>query len=91
MILVPKLKYERLLKKIELSESTKDTSLPENDQTSKQTTEEDLTQADNDLMDKTNLLQTGLGFVTTKRKVGKPPGTSNVRQKKKKNVPWLTY
>ena len=85
MILVPKLKYERLLKKLE----TVDTSSREIEQTLKQTPE-DLAQTDSDLVDKTNLLQTGSGYVTKKTKVGKPPGISNVRRKKK-NIPWLTY
>jgi hypothetical protein len=85
MILVPKLKYERLLKKLE----TVDTSSREIEQTLKQTPE-DLAQTDSDLVDKTNLLQTGSGYVTKKMKVGKPPGISNVRRKKK-NIPWLTY
>jgi hypothetical protein len=86
LILVPKVKYERLLQKLE----PVDTSSRENDQTSKPTPE-DKVQLDSDLMDKTNLLQTGTGYITkNKMKVGKPPGISNVRRKKK-HVPWLTY
>ena len=86
MILVPKVKYERLLQKLE----PVDTSSRENDQSSRQPPE-DQVQSDSDLMDKTNLLQSGTGYVTKKKmKVGKPPGISNVRRKKK-HVPWLTY
>jgi hypothetical protein len=85
MILVPKVKYERLLQKLE----PVDTSSRENDQSSRQTPG-DQVQSDSDLMDKTNLLQSGTGYVTKKKKVGKPPGFSNVRRKKK-HVPWLTY
>lgn len=85
MILVPKLKYERLLQKLEPA----DTSSREVDRTSKQSSEGQ-EQTASDLVDKTNLLQTGTGYVAKKMKVGKPPGISNVRRKKK-NVPWLTY
>lgn len=85
MILVPKLKYERLLKKFE----PVDTLSREIVQTSKQSSE-DQEQTDSGLVDKTNLLQTGTGYVAKKIKVGKPPGISNVRRRKK-TVPWLTY
>ena len=86
IIFVPKVKYERLLHKLEHV----DTSSREIDQSSRQTPG-DQVQSDCDLMDKTNLLQSGTGYVTKKKmKVGKPPGISNVRRKKK-HVPWLTY
>lgn len=56
MILVPKVKYERLLQKLE----PVDTLSRENDQSSRQTP----VQSDNDLIRKPNLFQTGTGYVT---------------------------
>lgn len=87
MILVLKVKYERLLQKLE----PVDTSSRENDHQSSRQTPENQVQSDSDLIKKTNLLQAGTGYVTKKKmKVGKPPGISNSRRKKK-HVPWLTY
>ena len=84
MILVPKLKYERLLKKPDPIEeqSTQGTSAPEMEQTSKQIPDQPQTVSD--------LAETGTGYISKKTKVGKPPGISNVRRKRK-NIPWLTY
>lgn len=84
MILVPKLKYERLLKKTDPVEeqSTQDTSAPEIEQTSKQSPDQPQTVSD--------FAETGTSYISKKMKVGKPPGISNVRRKRK-NIPWLTY
>ena len=84
MILVPKLKYERLLKKVDPIEeqSIQDKSAQEIEQTSKQNPDQPQTVSD--------LAETGTGYISKKMKVGKPPGISNVRRKRK-NIPWLTY
>lgn len=84
MILVPKLKYERLLKKLDPVEEqpTQDTSVREIEQTSKQIPDQQ--------QNGSGLAETGTGYISKKIKVGKPPGFSNVRRKRK-NVPWLTY
>lgn len=84
LILVPKLKYDRLVDKA--------------DQNSKQLRPTDI-QDSSDLLtenqpnreEKNNFLQTGKGFVSKKKNIGKPPGIPDVRRKKKKNIPWLTY
>lgn len=87
MILVPKLKYDRLLEKVDqkseqlLSTDTQETpnSITEN-------------QNVKDSEDNTvSLLQSGSGYVSKKKNIGKPPGIPDVRRKKKKNIPWLTY
>lgn len=80
MILVPKLKYEHLLHKLD---HTKDQSTQAVLETTKSS--ENIT----DQLDDTNKLQTGTGYVSTK-KVGRPPGITNVRRKKK-HTPWITY
>lgn len=91
MILVPKLKYERLLKQVDPVKEplTQDTTTIE--QTLKQSPEkQQQTVNDFEFADTTNLLQSGTGFVSKKKKVGKPPGISDIRQKEK-TVHWLKY
>ena len=90
MILVPKLKYERLLQKSDRVEErvkrdpvTQEINLNSNDAEQQHHTDADLT-------DKSKPLQTGTGYVSIKRQVGKPPGI-RIQRKKKKNIPWLTY
>lgn len=88
MILVPKLKYEQLIHKLDHTKEQSTQAVLETAKTSKKTSEEpdpNIT----DQLDDTNLLQTGTGYVSTK-KVGRPPGISNVRRKKK-HIPWITY
>lgn len=91
MILVPKLKYERLLKQVDpvKEPSTQDTTTIE--QTLKQSPEkQQQTVNDFEFADTTNLLQSGTGFVSKKKKVGEPPEISDIRQKEK-TVHWLKY
>lgn len=91
LILVPKLKYERLLKQVDPVKEplTQDTTTIE--QTLKQSPEkQQQTVNDFEFADTTNLLQSGTGFVSKKKKVGKPPGISDIRQKEK-TVHWLKY
>ena len=88
MILVPKLKYERLLEKNEhikeplkpnTANDDKDHPLvPENPLTHTMTSE-----SINDTS------QTGSGYVSRRKTIGKPPGVPLKRRKK--HIPWLTY
>lgn len=84
LILIPKLKYERLLRNCE---NTCDTpKIPTGESTSKI----DETNR-NETSSKTDL-QSGSGYVIRRKTVGKPPGLLNPsKKKKKKNIPWLSY
>lgn len=84
VILVPKLKYERLLKTLDPVEeqSTQDTPVREIKQTLKQIPDQQ--------QKGSGLAETSTGYVSKKIKIGIPPGISNVRRKRK-NIPWLTY
>lgn len=86
MILVPKLKYDRLLEKVgQKSEQLLSTDTQE--------TPNSITENQNvkDSDDTRGLLQSGNGYVSKKKNIGKPPGIPDVRRKKKKNIPWLIY
>lgn len=85
LILVPKLKYDRLVEKVgQNSEQLHTTDI--------QDIQDSLTenQTMSDREDKASLLQSGKGYVSKKQNIGRPPGISDVKRKKK-NIPWLTY
>ena len=87
MILLPKLKYEHLLKKIgENEESIKPDTV--NDDQRQQIPENTLTDTTrSESIDNTS--QTGSGYVSKTKTIGKPPGVSMKRRKK--HIPWLSY
>lgn len=82
MILLPKLKYEHLLKKIRKDEDTvsddQRQEIPGNNLT-------DTTRSES--IDVTS--QTGSGYVSRTKTIGKPPGLPMKRRKK--HIPWLSY
>lgn len=82
-ILVPKLKYDRLVgQHVEQQLSSTET----------QNTPNFPKELMGDKEDKNNMLQEGRGFVSKKQTIGRPPGISDGRRKKKnKNIPWLAY
>lgn len=81
-ILVPKLKYDRFVgQHAEQLSSTETQNTPNFPK-----------ELMGDKEDKNNMLQAGGGFVSKKQTIGRPPGISDGRRKKKnKNIPWLTY
>lgn len=88
MILVPKLKYEILLKKIEDKEEPvkPDTMNDDKDETKMY----EKTFTDTTLSESINgTSQTGSGYVSRTQTIGKPPGVPMKRRKK--HIPWLTY
>ena len=88
MILVPKLKYERLLEKIEHYNEPVKPGTVTDDKDHKQMSENTLT--DTTMSESTNdTSQTGSGYVSRRKIIGKPPGVSTKRRKKQ--IPWLTY
>lgn len=82
MILLPKLKYEHLLKKIGKNEDTvsddQRQEIPGNNLT-------DTTRSES--IDDTS--QTGSGYVSRTKTIGKPHGLPMKRRKK--HIPWLSY
>ena len=87
MILVPKVKYEHLLKHIENKEEPvkQDTV---NDKDKKQMSGDTLT--DTTMSESINdTSQRGNGYVSRTKAIGKPPGVSIKRRKK--HIPWLSY
>lgn len=88
MILVPKLRYERLLEKIEHNNEPVKPDTVNDDKDHKQTSGNTLT--DTTMSESTNdTSQTGSGYISRSKIIGKPPGVSMKRRKK--HIPWLTY
>lgn len=88
MILVPKLKYERLLEKIEHQTEPVIPDIVDIDKDHPQISENSLT--DTTMSDSiNNTPQTGSGYVSRRKTIGKPPGVST--KGRKKEIPWLTY
>jgi capsid portal protein len=88
MILVPKLKYERLLENNELNKEPVKQDTVDNDEDKKQMS--DNTSTDTTMSYSINdTSQTGNGYVSRSKTIGKPPGVSMKRRKKR--IPWLTY
>lgn len=88
MILVPKLKYEHLLKKIEDKEEPVNPDTMNDSKDEKQMPEKTLTDTTpSESINDTS--QTGSGYVSRTQPIGKPPGLTMKRRKKQ--VPWLTY
>lgn len=85
MILVPKLKYEHLLQKLEnTEESVKQTiANTSNEQIPKDVSNDVAVESMNDVS------QTGSGYIGRRKTIGKPPGVS--MKKRKKQIPWLTF
>jgi hypothetical protein len=85
MILVPKLKYEHLLKKLENTEESikQDITNTSNEQIPKDTSHDTAMEPMNDTP------QTGSGYISRRKIIGKPPGVSMKRRKKQ--IPWLTF
>lgn len=89
MILVPKLKYEHLLKKIgNNEESVKPETVNDDKDQRQQISESTL---DDTTMSESihGTSQTGSGYVSRTKIIGKPPGVPMKRRKKR--TPWLTY
>jgi hypothetical protein len=88
MILVPKLKYERLLEKNgHIKESVKPNTTND-DKDHPAMTENTLTNTiTSESINDTS--QTGGGYVSRRKTIGKPPGVPMKRRKK--HIPWLTY
>lgn len=84
LILLPKLKYDRLVDKADQnSEQLRPTDI--------QDSSDSLTENQPNKEEKNNFLQSGWGYVSKKQIIGRPPGNPDVRQKKKKNITWMTY
>lgn len=81
MILLPKLKYEHLLKKIGKNEDTV------NDDQRQEIPGNNLTDTRSESIDDTS--QTGSSYVSRTKTIGKPLGFPMKRRKK--HIPWLSY
>lgn len=81
MILLPKLKYEHLLKKIGKNEDTV------NDDQRQEIPGNNLTDTRSESIDDTS--QTGSSYVSRTKTIGKPLGLPMKRRKK--HIPWLSY
>lgn len=88
MILVPKLKYEHLLKTIENNQEPVKPDTANNHMNHKQMNGNNLdyTTKSESINDTT---QTGGGYIGRMKTIGKPPGVSVKRRKK--HIPWLIY
>lgn len=86
MILVPKLKYEHLLKTIENNEVPvqPDTAYDDKKLINENTLDD--TSKSESINDTS---QTGSGYISRTQSVGKPPGVPVKRRKK--HIPWLNY
>ena len=85
MILVPKLKYEHLLQKLGKNEEPVKPDTVIDDQIHAENTETDTTRSKS--IDDTS--QTGSGYVSKTKTIGKPPGVAMKRRRK--HIPWLSY
>ena len=88
MILVPKLKYEHLLKNLASNEESMKPDTMNNKDEGQQLperTQDDTTTSDSNH----DTSQIGSGYVSRRKTIGKPPGVT--MKQRKKHVPWLTY